>query len=137
MNDQLIPLSELSLDLDPPTTGWGAHLAGRGIAVVEDEIGRPSIARGAARQLFAERREAAVRAREVAARNDAELEARRVASLPAGIPWWEIPEGVSPAQAMTAGDKMTGPRRRTPLEDALAGGGMTFHPIPDEPAGGE
>jgi hypothetical protein len=40
----LIPLSVLQLDLDPPTVGgWNACLAGRGIAVLVDDIGRPAL----------------------------------------------------------------------------------------------
>ena len=137
MNDQPIPLSELERDLDAPGGGWPAYLAGRGVRILEDDIGRPAISRSDARQLFVERRESEARARELRERQEAEAEARRVASIPAGIPWWKIPEGVSPAQAMGAADPMTGPRRRTPLEDALAGDGMTFHPIRSEPDGGE
>jgi hypothetical protein len=132
MFEPTVALSVLSLDLDPPTTGWPAYLAGRGVPIVEDDLGRPAIARADARLLFEERREAEVRAREAVARNDAQVEAARVASVVPGVPWWEIPEGVSPAQAMAAADKMTRPRRRTVLEDALAGDGTTFHPIRSE-----
>jgi len=135
MNDQLIPLSHLSLDLDAPGGGWPAYLVGRGVPALEDDLGRPAIAYADARQLFAEREAAEVRRREVAARNDAKVEAQRLASVRPGIPWWEIPEGVTPGEAMTAGDKMTGPRRRTPLEDALSGNGTTFHPIRSEDGG--
>jgi len=130
--DELIPVSVLALDLPTPTTGWEADLAGRGIRLRPDDLGRPSITQEAARRLFVEHRESQVRAREVAARNDAQVEAQRLASVRPGIPWWEIPEGVTPAEAMTAGDKMSGPRRRTPLEDALSGNGTTFHPIRSE-----
>ena len=135
MNDQLIPLSVLQLGPDPPTAGWPAYLGSRGVSIVEDDLGRPAIARADARQLFVERRESEVRRCEVAARNDAQVEAQRLASVRPGIPWWEIPEGVTPGEAMTAGDKMTGPRRRTPLEDALSGNGTTFHPLRSEDGG--
>jgi|SRR5215203_3857681 len=54
MNDQLVPLSVLSLDLDPPTTGWPAYFAARGVPILEDDIGRPAIVRSDARQLFVE-----------------------------------------------------------------------------------
>jgi hypothetical protein len=84
MNDQLIPLSVLQLDLDSPTTGWPAYLAARGVSILEDDIGRSAIARADARQLFVERRESEVRRREVAARNDAEVEARRQAGARPG-----------------------------------------------------
>jgi hypothetical protein len=44
----VIPLSHLALDLpEPHSVGWPAHLAERGIAVVEDDIGRPATSAGA------------------------------------------------------------------------------------------
>ena len=46
----VVPLSHLSLDLPKPPSGWVAYLTGRGVAVVEDDLGRPSIPRAAARQ---------------------------------------------------------------------------------------
>ena len=78
MNDQPIPLSELQLDLDAPGDGWPAYLAARGVPIVEDDIGRPSISRSDARQLFIERRESEVRRREVAARNDAQADGKNM-----------------------------------------------------------
>jgi hypothetical protein len=139
MNDELIPLSVLALELDPPSVGgWSALLAGRGITIKTDDIGRQAITRHAARQLFAEREAAEVRRREVVARNDAEAEARRQASI---RPGWTLPAGMSVAEAIAAAEYAehgySGPRRRTPVEDALdPDGGLVFHPIRDEPAGG-
>ena len=137
MNDQLIPLSHLSLDLDAPGGGWPAYLVGRGVPALEDDLGRPAIAYADARQLFAEREAAEVRRREVVARNDAEVEARRLAST---RPGWTLPAGMSVAEAIAAAEYAehgySGPRRRTPVEDALdPDGGLVFHPIRDEPAG--
>src|SRR5215211_4078427 len=88
MNDQLIPLSHLSLDLDAPASGWPAYLVGRGVPILEDDIGRPAIAHADARQLFEERAQSEVLRREVAARNDAQIEARRLAST---RPGWPLP----------------------------------------------
>jgi hypothetical protein len=85
MNDQLIPLSELALDLDAPGGGWPAYLVARGVPILEDDIGRPSIARSDARQLFVERRESEARARELRERQDAQIEARRQAGARPGL----------------------------------------------------
>ena len=137
MNDQLVLLAELERDLDAPGGGWRADLVGRGVPVVEDDLGRPALSRSDARQLFAERREAEVRRREVAARNDAEVEARRQAGA---RPGWTLPPGMTVAEAIAAAEYAehgySGPRRRTPVEDALdPDGGMVYHPIRHESAG--
>ena len=49
-----IPLSHLELDLPAPITGWLIELDRRGIQVVSDDIGRPSVSRDNARVLIAE-----------------------------------------------------------------------------------
>lgn len=129
----LIALSVLELDLDPPGGGWDLDLARRGVSVVIDDLGRRSISRDAARRLFTERRESQVRAQEAAARNDVELEARRLASIRPGIPAGMIPDGVLPVVAMTAADRDNRPRRLTPLQEALNNTGeLAFHPLRDE-----
>jgi hypothetical protein len=67
--DDLIAISVLALDLaEPPVGGWAAYLKGRGIAVIDDGIGRPSISRDDARQLLDEKRENEARRREIAER---------------------------------------------------------------------
>ena len=44
--------------MDPPAVvGWAVYLAGRGIAIQVDDIGRQAIARADARQLLDEQRE--------------------------------------------------------------------------------
>jgi hypothetical protein len=48
----VIPLSVLALDLDVPVEGWATFLTGRGIEILTDDLGRASVARGDARQLF-------------------------------------------------------------------------------------
>jgi hypothetical protein len=56
---ELVALSILELDLEPPSSGgWDANLAGRGIPVVDDDIGRKAIYRADARLLITERRDA-------------------------------------------------------------------------------
>jgi hypothetical protein len=58
---ELIPLSVLELDVDPPSSGgWGAVLAAYGIPVLVDDIGRSAVTpRADARRLITERRESA------------------------------------------------------------------------------
>ena len=128
----LIPLSVLELDLAAPPLGWNVYLAGRGIAVVDDDIGRPAVARADARMLIAEQREAEARGREKAAeleRQAVELDQQRRAQIWGGIPADLIPVGVSPAQVMVAAEKDARPRRRSVLEDSLSNSGTVFHPI--------
>ena len=50
------PLSHLELDLPAPVEGWAVFLAGRGVEVTLDDIGRMSVSRGDARQLLIEQR---------------------------------------------------------------------------------
>jgi hypothetical protein len=56
--------------LPEPAGGWVAYLAGRGIEVITDDIGRDAISRDDARLLIAERRAAEARKREVAERQE-------------------------------------------------------------------
>ena len=99
----LIPISHLELDLPAPVEGWAVFLAGRGVEVTLDDIGRMSVSRGDARQLLTERRQAEVRRREKAAeleRQAVEHDRQRRAQLWGGIPAYAIPPGVAPAAAM-------------------------------------
>jgi hypothetical protein len=115
--NELIPLSVLELDMAPPSTGgWSAYLAGYGIAVVEDDIGRLSIARGAARHLLAEHREAEAREVERLRRHREETERQAIerdekfrAGHP-GIPAGTFPEGVDPVAAQIQAEKDADPR---------------------------
>ena len=51
----MIPLSHLSLDVDEPVVvGWEQLLAERGVAIVLDDIGRPSVPREVLGELIAE-----------------------------------------------------------------------------------
>jgi hypothetical protein len=131
-----VPLSHLELDLPAPVEGWAVFLAGRGVEVTLDDIGRMSVSRGDARQLLTEQREAEVQRREKAAeleRQAVERDQQRRAQLWGGIPADLIPGGVAPAAAMLQAAVDSRPRRRSVLEDALAGEGATFHPIRHDP----
>jgi hypothetical protein len=129
----VVPLSHLSLDLSEPPSGWVAYLTGRAVAVVEDDLGRPSIPRAAARMLFDEHRADEVRKAEHRQRQEREaVEADRQwrAQLPSGVPWYEIPDGVLPAVAMTAAARDESPRKRSMVEDLLdRRDTMVFHPM--------
>jgi hypothetical protein len=126
MPEQVVPLSELERDLPAPVDGWAAELERRGVAVLEDDLGRAAVDRATARVLFAEHREQ----QEAAARRRAEIERRAVeadqrfrASLPAGIPAGAVPEGISAGQLMMLSDPMLQGRRRSVVQDALEHGG--------------
>ena len=131
---ELIPLTVLELDLQPPSTGgWVSYLASRGIAVLFDDIGRRAIHRDDARQLITEQRHAETRQREAAERQAAQLEQQRLASLRGGVPADRIPEGVPAATWMLQAAKDAEPKRRTVLEEALDNDwSLTYHPIRDE-----
>jgi hypothetical protein len=119
---ELIPLSQLALDLPAPAEGWPVYLHGRNIPVVVDDIGRDAISRDAARRLFTEHRENLMRVREVAARREAQaiaLDQARRAQLNPGVPWYKIPAGVSPAQAMAQAGRDAEPRRVSPTQEWL------------------
>jgi hypothetical protein len=131
----LIPLSHLALDLAEPAIGWAACLAERGISVQVDDVGRLSVSRADARRLFAERAEVEARQREVMERNEQRaIEADRAfrAGLPAGVPWYQMPDGVLPVHALTAAAAAERPRRTSVLQDALAHGETVMHIL--EPA---
>jgi hypothetical protein len=134
----LIPLSILELDLARPSVGgWSHYLAECGIQVTSDDLGRPAIARVDARRLFEQKRAAEQRAREMAEANEQQAILRDQqwrSQLHPGIPWHQIPDGVSPVLAMTAAAKAERPRRRSMLEDSLDGGGTTMHILEPQPA---
>ncbi len=136
MPEQPVLLAELERDLPVPAVGWAAELAGRGVAVVLDDLGRAAVERSIARAIYAEHFEAEART----ARKRAELEQRAVeadqrfrASLPAGIPAGAVPEGISAGMLMMLSDPMQGARRESVLEHALANGGtVAYHPVREE-----
>jgi len=120
---------------EPPAEGWHVYLAGRGVQITLDDIGRPSVTRTGARMLVTERHEAEARKAqklEEAERAAVEQDRQRRASIWGGIPADMIPVGVSPAQAMALAEKDARPRRRSVLEDSLSNSGTVFHPIRHE-----
>jgi hypothetical protein len=135
----LIPITHLGLDLpEPPVGGWVAYLTGRGIEVVTDDIGRPSVSRADAKQLFDELHQNELRKREMAAQLDlqaVERDREFRAGLNKGIPWHHLPGGVTAAEAMAAADRDAQPKRLTPLQEQLAGESMVYHPLPSTDEG--
>jgi hypothetical protein len=132
----LIPLSVLELDLAAPPLVWNVYLAGRGIAVVDDDIGRPAVARANARMLVAEQGEAEARGREKAAeleRQTIEADQLRQAQIWKGVAADRIPDGLDPATAMLAAAHDARPRRTSLSQEALAGESLTFHSFGSTP----
>jgi hypothetical protein len=133
---ELIPLSYVALDHPEPGGGWDAYLTVRNIPVLTDDLGRASISRADAKQLFIERRENEARAREVAAeaeRRAVEQDRVRRAQIWKGVPADAIPVGVSAGDAMAQAAKDSQPKRKSLLEDAFAGESV-FHPFQGEEA---
>jgi hypothetical protein len=138
--DELIPLSVLELDLPAPAAGWLMELDRRGIEVVTDDLGRAAISRDNARQLFTEQREAEARQRELAEQRDREAMERERAfrtALPKGVPWYELPAGMSPAEAlMRTGLEAERPRSvyTTLLDAELSGRNETlvYHSLQED-----
>jgi hypothetical protein len=137
MPEQVVPLSELERDLPAPADGWAAELERRGVAVLEDDLGRAAVDRATARVLFAEhreRQEAAARRREEIEQRAVEADQRFRASLPAGIPAGAVPEGISAGQMMMLSDPMQGSRRQSVLEHSLEhpAGAIVYTPINED-----
>jgi hypothetical protein len=134
-----IPLSVLALDLDQqPANGWAAYLAGQGISIAFDDLGRRCISRGDAKKLLDAQRQDEIRRQDLAARLEQEAvekDRQRRAALPKGLAWHQIPLGLSPAEAMAASDpdRDKRPRRRSLLEESFAGDTLTMHPIREDP----
>jgi hypothetical protein len=131
---ELIPLTELSLSLPVPATGWAAELDRRGILIEPDDIGRPAISRAAARDLLSEHREdeaRKARKREEIERQAVEADKAFRASLPGGVSAATIPEGVTAAELLMLSDPMQGAQRESVLEHALANpdGAIVYHPL--------
>jgi hypothetical protein len=140
---ELIPLVVLQLSLAAAPVEWAALLADRGMSIIIDDVGRPSVSRSDARLLLAEQHEAEVRRRERAAeleRQAVEQDRLRRASLPAGIPAGMVPDGLAPAEAMMLAGESSAPRARSVREQLLerelgSGESMVFHSFgPDDEA---
>jgi hypothetical protein len=128
----LIPLSHLRLDLDPGEP-WHSFLGRRGIRFVADHIGRDAISHSDARRLLDEHREAELKKQRHLALVEAEaIEADRLwrASLPKGLTVDRIPEGATYGDLVQQAARDALPRRRSMLEESLAGQSMTYHPLP-------
>jgi hypothetical protein len=129
-----VPLSVLALDLGGvPAEGWADFLGRRAIAFVPDSLGRDSVTAKDARILLDEHRENQLRAvkhRQRQEQQAIENDERRRAQIWKGLPADRLPVGVGAATALLAAAKDARPRRRTPLEESLAGQSMTFHSFP-------
>ena len=93
---RLIPLSHLSLDVgEPVVVGWEQLFAERGIEIVLDDIGRPSVERRVLGELIAEyvARQRAAQQAEIAALN------KEVPVPVAGVP---AEEGLSAVETLMA-----------------------------------
>jgi len=90
-----IPISHLSLDVPEPLVGWEAFFEERYITVMDDSLGRPSVARHVVADLLDEQREREARLAEEAAANAATLEQ----SVPVGVP---ALENAGPYESMMA-----------------------------------
>ena len=139
VRDHLMPLSVLELELAAPDAGWAAHLADRGISITIDDIGRASVTRSDARQLFTEKREREAHAREHAAeveRQAIEQDQRFRASLGVGLPAAAIPHGMTYGEVVASAelDSQAYRPKTTLIADVLDNSADTliFHPMHDE-----
>jgi hypothetical protein len=82
--------------------------------ITVDDVGRPSISCAVVRQLIQELRETESRAKEMNDQRFAQLEGERLARLPKGLPWYEVPAGMSAAEAMVAAGGDDGRPRTVP-----------------------
>ena len=126
----LIPLSHFELDHPRPPEGWANFLGRRAIAFVPDDLGRDCVRRQDARRLLDERRADQLRAaklRQLAEAEAVEADQRRRALIWKGVSATALPEGVTASAAMLQAAKDESPRRRSMLEEAFAGQGLTFH----------
>ncbi len=143
-SDDLVPLVVLELSLgEPGLGGWPLECARRGITIVEDDIGRPSVTRSDAKRLIAEKR--ADEARQAQLRAAAEKRAIEQdqafrAQLGRGIPASAIPAGMTYAAALMEAEldaQAYRPSRASMAEDLFDNSGtMTFHSLA-QPEGDE
>jgi hypothetical protein len=133
LREPLIPLSVLALDLaEAPASGWAAFLAGQGISIEFDDVGRRAISRGDAKKLLDQQRQAEIRRQDQLARLEQEAvekDRARRALLPKGLAWHDVPVGMTAAEAMFAGDPDRRPRRKSAAASFLDGDAMVMHPI--------
>jgi hypothetical protein len=137
LREPLIPVSHLALDLPAPASGdWHAFLAGKGIRVVPDDVGRDCVASHDAARLVGEKRGDEVRRAALArlAEQEAvEADERRRAQIWKGVPADAMRPDALPASVMLQAVKDSRPRRLSPLQEALSNEEtLTFHPFPQE-----
>jgi hypothetical protein len=128
----LIPLSHFALDHPQPPEGWSNFLGRRGITFRPDDLGRDCIRRRDAQMLLDEKRANEIRVarlREVAEREALEADQQFRARLPRGLPVSAIPEGATYGDVVRQAALDARPRRRSMLEESLAGQAMTFHSL--------
>jgi hypothetical protein len=109
-----VPLSYLSLDLDPPLVGWEAYFASRNIEVAPDHLGRASVGRHILARLLDEQRD-----REARLAERAQLE---ITPVPAGIP---AVEGLTPLESIMTND----PGYQTVAQELGRGGRSVFEEL--------
>jgi hypothetical protein len=130
--EPLVPLSVLALDLPQPAEGWAGFLGRRAIAFLPDDLGRDCVRRQDARRLLDEQHANELRAaklRQLAEQGAVEADQLRRSQIWAGVPAHTLPVGVSAAAAMLQTAKDAQPRRRSMLEESLAGETLTFHTL--------
>jgi hypothetical protein len=78
-----------------------------------------------------ERQREQLRREKAAAAEKAAVEAdeRRRAQIWRGLPSEFLPVGASPASVMLAADREARPKRTTPLQEALSGESLIYHPL--------
>ncbi|HEU4907561.1 MAG TPA: hypothetical protein VFT17_01720, partial [Propionibacteriaceae bacterium] len=60
-----------------------------------------------------------------------EADQQRRAQIWCGVPWYKIPDGVTPAEALAQAARGEAPRCRSLVEDLLdRQGGVVYHPLP-------
>ena len=142
MLEDPVPLSVLSLDLDAPGEGWINYLYRRQIKILTDDLGRASITRSDAKQLFDEHRANEQRQAELRAereRQAIEADQRFRAGLNKGVEWWRLPDGTAPGDAMALAAAQAN-RRKSMQEELLEqefGGSqssMVYQPYPTDEA---
>jgi hypothetical protein len=95
-----VPLSYLSLDLSEPLVGWEAFFEERGVMIMDDAVGRPSVPRHVLADLLDEQRARDARLAEEAAANAATLEQ----PVPVGVP---ALENAGPYESMMAAGRVS------------------------------
>ncbi|HEX5937151.1 MAG TPA: hypothetical protein VFZ75_05605 [Actinomycetota bacterium] len=111
-----IPLAHLALDVDPPLGGWQQFFHEAGVAVSEDDLGRPSIPRSVLGDLLADDRE-----------REARLAAQRAEQATA-----PVPAGVPALDGATAYESMAAAGIVTPRQEFGGGRTTVYQELLDE-----